>query len=242
MTSTDEHPRISTAEICALARYSTATLWRRIDAGEMPAPIDRGRDGYLFDRRAVLIALDMAPHPEPAPGREDPREVTRAELDAAIARRKQRNKGAAWRERLAKVDPSAAPPTPEVATAVADYPMRMNSREVCELAQFSSFTLWRRIKEGYIPAPIDRGREGYLFDRQAVVVALGLENLTVAERASAARNTNDGQNMSAYVRARRQRAVDNLPPPISRKEGLELAKAQIAAIKERRAKKASGGA
>ena len=56
----DDHPRITTREVCALARYGRATLFRRIDAGQMPHPIDRGGDGFLFDRKAVLVALGLA--------------------------------------------------------------------------------------------------------------------------------------------------------------------------------------
>ena len=55
----DDHPRMTTVEVCALARYGKATLFRRIDAGHMPRPLDRGGGGYLFDRKAVLIALGM---------------------------------------------------------------------------------------------------------------------------------------------------------------------------------------
>ena len=56
----DDHPRITTREVCALARYGRATLFRRIDAGQMPHAIDRGGDGFLFDRKAVLVALGLA--------------------------------------------------------------------------------------------------------------------------------------------------------------------------------------
>lgn len=51
--------RLTTPEVCALARYSKSTLWKRIDAGQMPAPIDRGGGGFIFDRDAVLKALGM---------------------------------------------------------------------------------------------------------------------------------------------------------------------------------------
>ena len=49
--------RLTTPEVCALARYSKSTLWKRIDAGLMPAPIDRGGQGFLFDKTAILKAL-----------------------------------------------------------------------------------------------------------------------------------------------------------------------------------------
>ena len=63
---TDEHPRMTSAEVCALARYGKATLWRRIDAAHMPAPVDRGSGGFLFDRREVLKALGLE-HAVPVP-------------------------------------------------------------------------------------------------------------------------------------------------------------------------------
>lgn len=53
-------PRLSTPEVCKLARYSRATLWRRIDAKQMPEPVDRGGKGFLFDRDSVLKALGLA--------------------------------------------------------------------------------------------------------------------------------------------------------------------------------------
>lgn len=232
----DDHPRISTREVCALARYTPATLWRRIDAGYMPKAIDRGDGGYLFDRRAVLLALGMEPPAEPAPAPEPTWDFDPEAFKIAYARRKARDKGAAWRERPAKV----APGIPAAAPEVVEYPVRMTTREVCELAKFSPSTLWSRLRNGYMPAPIDRGRDGFIFDRQAVVRALGLENVPPAEWATVARNTNDGQNMSDFVRARRQRAYDNLPPRMSYEEALELAKAQIAAEKEQRAKQGRG--
>lgn len=48
--------RLDTAEVCAIARISRATLWRRIAAGRLPAPVDRGRRA-LFDADAVFSAL-----------------------------------------------------------------------------------------------------------------------------------------------------------------------------------------
>ena len=51
--------RITTPEVCGLARFSKSTLWKRIDAGQMPAPIDRGGGGFIFDRDAVLKALGV---------------------------------------------------------------------------------------------------------------------------------------------------------------------------------------
>jgi predicted DNA-binding transcriptional regulator AlpA len=60
--------RFTTTEVCALARLSRATLWRRIAAGRLPAPIDRGREA-LFDADAIAVALCT---PAPAQARPDP--------------------------------------------------------------------------------------------------------------------------------------------------------------------------
>lgn len=48
--------RLYTSEVCRIARYSVATLWRERKAGRMPDPIARGRQ-HLFDRDAVFRAL-----------------------------------------------------------------------------------------------------------------------------------------------------------------------------------------
>jgi predicted DNA-binding transcriptional regulator AlpA len=59
-TNTYEHysARLTTREICAIARYGPITLWRRIKTGQMPRPVDRGRE-HIFDREAVLKALGL---------------------------------------------------------------------------------------------------------------------------------------------------------------------------------------
>lgn len=48
--------RMTTGEVMGLARISRATLWRRVAAGRLPAPIDQGRQA-LFLKSAVLSAL-----------------------------------------------------------------------------------------------------------------------------------------------------------------------------------------
>lgn len=68
--------RLTTGEVCQIARISRATLWRRIKSGGLPLPIDRGRQA-LFDRAQVLRALH-------APGQES---ASVLDLDAALARR-----------------------------------------------------------------------------------------------------------------------------------------------------------
>lgn len=48
--------RLTTAEVMSLARISRATLWRRVSAGRLPSPVDRGRQA-LFLRLEVVTAL-----------------------------------------------------------------------------------------------------------------------------------------------------------------------------------------
>lgn len=50
--------RIYTSEVCRLARYGLTTLWRKRQRGEMPEPIDHGKQD-VFDRDAVFKALGM---------------------------------------------------------------------------------------------------------------------------------------------------------------------------------------
>ncbi|WP_022697876.1 helix-turn-helix transcriptional regulator [Euryhalocaulis caribicus] len=56
--NTQQVSRLTTSEVCALARYGKATLWRRIREKQMPPPVDRGRES-LFDRKAVEKALGL---------------------------------------------------------------------------------------------------------------------------------------------------------------------------------------
>lgn len=58
---TDIHslpPRLTTDEVCALARFGPWTLKAKVDAGGMPAPVHRGRPN-LYNRDEVLIALGL---------------------------------------------------------------------------------------------------------------------------------------------------------------------------------------
>lgn len=48
--------RLTTVEVMSLARISRATLWRRVSAGRLPYPVDRGRQA-LFLRIEVVAAL-----------------------------------------------------------------------------------------------------------------------------------------------------------------------------------------
>ena len=87
--------RLTTAEVCALARYGPATLWRRVKQGRMPKPVDRGRHS-LFDRDEVLAALGFnrepsAYHPGPPdPWEFDPVAYAAAREQAREAKRRAR--------------------------------------------------------------------------------------------------------------------------------------------------------
>lgn len=68
----------------------------------------------------------------------------------------------------------AAPfaPAPQAgATSAAAPPLRLTTREVCQIARLSRASVWRRIASGRLPAPIDHGREA-LFCAHAVAQAL----------------------------------------------------------------------
>jgi predicted DNA-binding transcriptional regulator AlpA len=86
--------RMTTREVCALARYSSSTLWKRIKQGRMPPPVDRGGGGHLFNRRAVLMALGTDAADEPAAILVQP-----DAFRAALARDLRSRKGEGWRDR-----------------------------------------------------------------------------------------------------------------------------------------------
>ena len=48
---------------------------------------------------------------------------------------------------------------------------RLTTTEVCQLGRFSRATLWRRVKSGALPQPVDHAREA-LFCASAVEQAL----------------------------------------------------------------------
>lgn len=54
---------------------------------------------------------------------------------------------------------------------------RLTASEVCRLAGYGRVTLGRRVRDGLMPKPVDRGRER-LFDRQEIYKALGIETET----------------------------------------------------------------
>lgn len=51
-----DHLRLTSGEVCALARISKATLWRRVARGHLPRPVDHARQA-LFSAHAVEHAL-----------------------------------------------------------------------------------------------------------------------------------------------------------------------------------------
>ena len=57
--------RMTTAEVCARARISRASLWRRVADGRLPAPIDHARQA-LFCSAAVERSLSLHAAPEPS--------------------------------------------------------------------------------------------------------------------------------------------------------------------------------
>jgi predicted DNA-binding transcriptional regulator AlpA len=77
--------RLTTAEVCARARISRASLWRRVACGRLPAPIDQARQA-LFCAAAIERALSIHAAPEPSA-------LERAIADK-IARRRQRHDSA----------------------------------------------------------------------------------------------------------------------------------------------------
>jgi len=53
-------------------------------------------------------------------------------------------------------------------------PPRLHLPQVLELAGYSRTTLWHRQKAGRMPEAIDRGPHGGIFNRDAVLSALGI--------------------------------------------------------------------
>lgn len=56
----------------------------------------------------------------------------------------------------------------------ANLPPRLDQPEVLRLARYSRATLKARQAAGRMPQPIDRGKRGGIYDRDAVLKALGL--------------------------------------------------------------------
>jgi predicted DNA-binding transcriptional regulator AlpA len=91
--------RITTSEVCALGRFSRATLWRRIASGALPPPIDHAREA-IFDRDRVMAALAIRRprwrKPTPAP------EMPKRSARAVSTSRKTQRQWSAQRWELAK--------------------------------------------------------------------------------------------------------------------------------------------
>lgn len=57
---------------------------------------------------------------------------------------------------------------------MTDLPPRLQQPQVLALAGYSVSTLRNRIAAGRMPKPVDRGKHGGIYDRDAVLKALGL--------------------------------------------------------------------
>lgn len=77
----DDIIRLTTTEVCALARISRTTLWRRIRAGRMPKKIDQANEA-LFSADEVFAVL-RRPHAGPTSHRSN--EVIDAAVNARVA-------------------------------------------------------------------------------------------------------------------------------------------------------------
>lgn len=74
---------------------------------------------------------------------------------------------------------------------------RMTTDEVLALARISRASLWRRVADGRLPPPIDRGRQA-LFNRAAVLAALS------SDARPACRTLATEQRLEALRRRRRK--------------------------------------
>lgn len=90
--------RLTTRHVLALAGYGRGTLTARIAAGTMPGHEDRGRDGLIFNRDAVLRALGLgvpeqrASEPETNPWDMTPEKWARFDEFLAAPRTKQHSR------------------------------------------------------------------------------------------------------------------------------------------------------
>lgn len=53
---------------------------------------------------------------------------------------------------------------------------RISTPEVLDLAGYSRATLRARQEAGRMPPPVDRGKHGFIYDRAAVLKALGMDH------------------------------------------------------------------
>lgn len=59
-------------------------------------------------------------------------------------------------------------------TDTTPLPPRLHLPQVLELAGYGRSTLWQRQRAGRMPKPIDRGPRGGIYNRDAVLTALGI--------------------------------------------------------------------
>ena len=57
----------------------------------------------------------------------------------------------------------------------------MTTPDVCKLAGYSSSKLLRLVREEKFPKPIDRGGDGFVWNRSTVLAALGLQSEEATE-------------------------------------------------------------
>jgi hypothetical protein len=80
--------RLTTKEVCQIARFGPATLAARIKVGRMPASIDQART-KIFDRDAVLAALGIGRAAAPV----EPVQGWEVDKEAIMAARKRQVRG-----------------------------------------------------------------------------------------------------------------------------------------------------
>src|SRR5439155_7709136 len=90
-------------------------------------------------------------------------------------------------------------------------PARLTKAEVLELARYGEKTLGRRIAAGRMPPAVDRNGDGALFDRAAVLKALGMvTDAAEAESADPPAAQGVRTNPDAFRKAR-ARALRHAP-------------------------------
>lgn len=82
--------RLTSQEVCTRLRISRATLWRRIQAGLVPPPVDRGRQS-LFAATVIESLIERPASLSTPPARRSPGAPAAAQdvIGAAIEQRQQ---------------------------------------------------------------------------------------------------------------------------------------------------------
>ena len=83
---------------------------------------------------------------------------------------------------------------------------RIHLPEVLALAKYGRVTLWRRQRAGKMPLPIDRGACGGIYDRDAVLKALGMNDDAPTQQESAWTRNLDAVQQSQVRKVRRAEA------------------------------------